>query len=332
MRALLSGENLGIDGLSLDDLPKPEPGPGEVCIRVEAVGINYPDTLIVEDRYQYKPARPFAPGGELAGTIDSWSENVEGFRAGERVLAMTLSGALAEYVVVPANRVHRIPDTLPADQAAALMLTYGTAMHALTDRAGLHAGETVLVLGAAGGVGLAAVEIARALGAKVVAAVSSEEKAHLAREAGAHHAVVYPADPIDTKAQRELTAQFKAACGVGADIVVDPVGGPYSEAALRAIAWHGRFLVVGFPAGIAQIPLNLPLLKACQIMGIFFGGELERDQVDFADCADRLIDLCVRGSLQPRIDRHFALAEGAEAIRLLAQRKARGKVVVMVRQ
>ena len=334
MRALLSGDERGIDGLRLGDIAKPVPAAGQVLVRVAAAAINYPDVLLIDDKYQYKPQRPFAPGGELAGIVDAVGEGVAGFAPGDRVLALSLSGALAEYTLAPADRTHKIPPELPDDQAAALMMTYATALHALVDRGALVAGETVLVLGAAGGVGLASIEVARALGAHVVAAVSSAEKAAAATDAGAHDCVIYPEDLSDPAAQRALSEAFKSACAStpsgAADIIVDPVGGPYSEAALRAIGWHGRFLVIGFPAGIARLPLNLALLKSCEIIGVFMGGELERGTLDFARCADDLIAMCLDGRLRPRIDRHFALKDGAEAIRVLAERKARGKLVVMI--
>ncbi|MET0546256.1 MAG: NADPH:quinone oxidoreductase family protein [Caulobacterales bacterium] len=331
MRALLSGDLLGPDGLSLQEISIPSPGPGQVRIRVVATAVNYPDVLMIEDRYQYKPPRPFSPGGEVAGLVDAVGSGVEGLLPGDRVLALTLFGGMAEYVLAPANRVSKIPQSMPFEDAAALVMTYGTALHALEERAHLQSGETVLVLGAAGGVGLAAVELANALGAQVVGAVSSQEKADFAQKCGAHRTVIYPSGPLDQQAQRALAAQFKEACGAdGAHVVVDVVGGAYSEPALRAIAWHGRFLVVGFPAGIASIPMNLPLLKACQIIGVFLGGESERDPKGFQNNVTRLLGLYGDGKIRPKIDQRLPLAEGARAIKLLADRKARGKVVVTI--
>jgi NADPH2:quinone reductase len=329
MKALLSHEATGIDGLAVGELPIPEPGKGQVRIKVQAVGVNFPDVLLLHDLYQFKPPRPFAPGSELAGVVDKLGADVNGPAPGTPVLGWTLSGAMAEYVLVPENQLHPIPATMPMAEAAGLMMTYGTALLALEDRARLSAGEVLLVLGAAGGVGVAAVEIGHALGAEVIAAVSSEEKARFALESGANRTIVYPTGEMDQAARRELANMFKQACGEkGADVIADPVGGDYSEAALRAIAWHGRFLVVGFPAGVARLPLNLPLLKSCQIVGVFLGGEMERDPETYRKCARRLIHLYERGSIRPKIDHSFPLDQGGLAIRHLEERRVKGKVVV----
>lgn len=330
MRALISGEQSGLAGLKLVDAPVPQPGMGEVRIKVAMVGVNYPDVLMIEDRYQYRPPRPFTPGIELAGTIDALGEGVVGWAVGDRVVALINCGGMAEYVVAPNARVHRVPDAIAATDAAALTVTYGTMLHALTDRAALQAGETVLVLGAAGGIGMATVQLAKALGAQVVAAVSSEEKARVALDNGADRTVVYPAGELDRDGQRALSKLFKDACGEhGADVVVDPVGGHYSEPALRAIAWHGRFLVVGFPAGIASIPLNLPLIKACTVIGVLFGAELERGSVNLGSVLERLFKLCKAG-LRPTIDRIVPLTEAVQAIASLKDRKANGKLLVSI--
>ena len=248
MRALLSHEPGGPETLRLEELPDPSPGPGELLVRVRACSINYPDVLIIEDKYQLKPPRPFAPGSEIAGEVIEVGDGVDGWSTSDRLIAATGYGGLVEKIVVPAARAIPLPAERSFAEGSALLLTYATALHALVDRGRLEAGQTLLVLGAAGGVGIAAVEIGKALGARVIAAASSEEKARAARDAGADEAVVYPGGDADPKALSQL---FKDAVGVdGADVILDPVGGNYAEAALRSIAWGGRFLVVGFPAGI----------------------------------------------------------------------------------
>lgn len=324
MRALLSEAVGGPDTLVLRDLPEPRPATGEVRIRVDACGINYPDVLIIGDRYQFKPPRPFAPGGEVAGTIDALGEGVSGLWIGQRVIGFLGWGGLAESVVAPAARVIPIPDAMPLETAAGFLLTYATSHHALKDVAKLRAGETLLVLGAAGGVGLAAVELGVAASARVIAAVSSEAKADAARAHGAHDTVVYAATP-DPKV---LAAQFKAACGAGADVVYDPVGGPYTEAALRALGWGGRLLVVGFPAGIAAPPLNLTLLREAAILGVFWGAWAERFPTAQATNVAELFALWTQGGVRPEIGLTMPLAQGGEAIARLARREAVGKIVV----
>ena len=324
MKALLSEAPGGPETLVLRDLPEPVPGKGEVRIHVAACAINYPDVLIIEDRYQFRPPRPFAPGGEIAGVIDAVGEGAA-LAVGQRVLAVTGWGGLAEAVVVPATRAVPIPDAMSFDVAAAFLLTYGTSHHALANRAGLKAGETLLVLGAGGGVGLAAVELGVAMGARVIAAASSDAKVAAASARGAHATLVYPRDP-DPKA---LSAQLKAACGAdGADVVYDPIGGSHSEAALRALAWRGRYLVVGFPAGIAAPPLNLTLLKEAAILGVFWGAWTARKPAAYAESVAHLFSLWSEGRLRPEISETFPLARGGEAIARLARREAVGKIVV----
>ena len=331
MKALLSKSVGGPDTLVLDDIAEPTPGKGEVRIAVKAVGVNFPDVLIVQDLYQFKPERPFAPGGEVAGVIDALGEGVDGLEVGDRVLAMTGWGGMAEKIVVRREVCVPVPESMPFDVAAAFVMTYGTSHHALKDRAKLQAGETLLVLGAAGGVGLAAVELGKAAGARVVAAVSSEEKAAMARAHGADETVVYPQGPFDKEGSKALAALFKQACGPdGANVIYDPVGGDYAEAALRAIAWEGRYLVVGFPAGIPKIPLNLTLLKSCQIVGVFWGAFAARDPRANEQNLMELLTLWMKGRIKPEISAHFPLERGGEAIRQLAERKAMGKVVVTV--
>ena len=331
MKALASLAPGGPDTLTFTDLPDPVPGPGEVVIAVKACAINFPDALVIEDRYQFRPERPFAPGGEVAGIVAAVGEGVTDYAPGDRVIAMTIYGGLAEQALADANKTYRLPDDISWEDGASLLITYGTAIHALKDRGHLVAGNTVLVLGAAGGVGLASVELAHALGARVVAAVSDEEKAAVARESGADEVVIYGRAPFDKAQSKALADAFKAACGPdGAHVIVDPVGGDYSEAALRAIAWEGRFLVIGFPAGIAKLPLNLPLLKACDICGVFLGGVLDRTPERFTNHMAELFALLRAGKFRPRISQILPLERGGEGIALLAARKAIGKIVVRI--
>ena len=326
MKALLSHEPGGPETLRLVDLPDPAPGPGELLVRVRACAINYPDVLIIEDKYQLKPPRPFAPGSEIAGEVEAAGEGVEGWSPGDRIIAATGFGGLAEKVVIPAARAIPLPPGRSFEEGSALLLTYATAIHALLDRGRLKQGETLLVLGAAGGVGIAAVELGKAFGARVVAAVSSDEKASAAMSAGADAAIVYPTGELDPKA---LTQLFKDAVGAdGADVILDPVGGDYSEAALRGIAWQGRFLVVGFPAGIPKLPLNLTLLKSCDVCGVFWGAFVARDPRRNAEHIETLFRLWDEGRIAPKISATFPLERGGDAIAMLGDRRAIGKVVV----
>jgi NADPH:quinone reductase-like Zn-dependent oxidoreductase len=329
MKALLSTAPGGPETLTLSDLPDPEPGPGQLLVAVRACSINYPDVLMIEDRYQFKPPRPFAPGGEIAGVVEAVGEGVEGWSPGDRMIAMLGHGGLAEKVLVAAAMALPLPPERSFEEGSALILTYATSIHALLDRGRLKAGETLLVLGAAGGVGLAAVELGKAYGARVVAAVSSEEKAEAARQAGADSTLVYPRGPFDKDQSKALAQQFKEAVGPnGADVVYDPVGGDYAEPALRSIAWEGRYLVVGFPAGIPKLPLNLTLLKSCDVCGVFWGAFAARDPKANAAHIETLFRLWREGKIAPRVSRTWPLAEGGEAIAHMAARKAVGKLVV----
>ncbi len=329
MKAVLSREVGGPETLVVEDIDAPAPGPGEVLVDVAACAINFPDTLIIRDLYQFKPPRPFSPGGEVSGTIAALGEGVTGWSVGDRVIAGTGSGGLREQVTIAAARLFRVPEGIDLVEASALLMTYGTTIHGLKDRGGITAGETVLVLGAAGGVGLSAVELAKAWGCRVVAAVSSEDKAAVAREAGADEVVIYGRPPFDKDQSKALAQQFKDAVGPnGADIVYDVVGGDYSEPALRAIAWEGRFLVVGFPAGIAKMPLNLTLLKSCDIRGVFWGAFTAREPEKNAAHIAELFDLWRAGKIRPRISETYPLARAHEAIAKLESRSAIGKLVV----
>jgi NADPH:quinone reductase-like Zn-dependent oxidoreductase len=331
MKALRTHAPGGPDTLVVEDLPDPVPGAGQVVVAVKACSINYPDTLIIRDLYQFKPARPFAPGSEIAGVISAIGDGVEGWQVGDRVIGMVGHGGLATHAVVDKGRLFALPEGVDFDTGASLLMTYGTNYHGLVDRGHIKPGDVVLVLGAAGGVGLSAVELSKAFGARVIAAVSSEEKAALAREAGADDVVIYGRAPFDKAQSKELAEAFKAACGpTGANIVYDIVGGDYSEPALRAIAWEGRFLVVGFPAGIARLPLNLTLLKSCDVCGVFWGAFTAREPARFkAEVAD-LFAMLKDGRIAPRISARFPLERGAEAIASLENRLAVGKVVVSI--
>lgn len=329
MKALLSDAAGGPETLQLRDVSDPQPGQNELVVRVRACSINFPDVLIIEDKYQLKPQRPFAPGGEIAGEVVGLGDGVSGWAVGDRLIAALGFGGLAEQAIVPAERAIPLPPERSFEEGSALLMTYATAIHALSDRGKLRAGQTLLVLGAAGGVGIAAVEIGKALGARVIAAVSSDAKAQAAWDAGADQAIVYPAGPFDRDAQKALAAQFKDAVGsAGADVILDPVGGDYSEPALRSIAWEGRFLVVGFPAGIAKLPLNLTLLKSCDVCGVFWGAFAARDPGANAAHVEQLFRWWGEGRIAPRISETYPLERAGEAIAALRDRRALGKLVV----
>ncbi|WP_185984379.1 NADPH:quinone oxidoreductase family protein [Aureimonas mangrovi] len=329
MKALLSREPGGPETLTLETVPDPVPGPGEVLVSMRACGVNYPDVLVIEDRYQFRPQRPFAPGAEIAGVVEAVGKGVTTLKAGDAVIASVRMGGMAEKAVAEAARCLTKPASMPFDEAAAFVLTYSTTIHALRDRAALQAGETLLVLGAAGGVGIAAIELGKAMGARVVAAVSTPEKLNFVMEQGADDALIYPTGALDRTAARDLSAQFKALCGGdGADVVYDAVGGDYAEPAFRAIAPEGRYLVIGFPAGIASLPMNLPLLKNASLVGVFWGDFVKRRPERHAQNMRELFQLYEDGAIRPRIGARFALKDGAKAIARLRDRAALGKIVV----
>jgi NADPH2:quinone reductase len=323
MKALLCKAYGPPDTLVLDDVPSPTAGPGEVVIAVKAASVNFPDVLIIENKYQFKPQPPFSPGSELAGVVKEVGDGVSHLRVGDRVMAFTVYGAFAEEVKLEASRVLPIPPQMDFETASALLLTYGTMDHGLRDRGALRSGETVLVLGASGGIGIASIEIAKALGARVIACASSDDRLAVCREHGADELINY--------ATSDLRERIKETTdGRGADVVVDPVGGPYTEPALRSIAWRGRLLVVGFAAGeIPRLPLNLVLLKGCAIVGVFWGDFLRREPAAFAESVRQLGVWFAAGKLRPHVSRVFPLERGAEAIKLVAARKAVGKIVLL---
>ena len=329
MRALLSHAPGGPETLRLEEMPDPVPGPGELLVRVRACAINYPDVLIIEDKYQLKPPRPFAPGSEIAGQVEAIGEGVQGWSPGDRLIAATGYGGLVEKVVIKAGAAIPLPAERSFEEGSALLLTYATSIHALLDRGRLQVGQTLLVLGAAGGVGIAAVEIGKAVGARVIAAASSEEKAAAARKAGADDTIVYPSGPFDKDGLKALSQSFKDAVGAdGANVIFDPVGGDYSEAALRSIAWEGRFLVVGFPAGIAKLPLNLTLLKSCDVCGVFWGAFAGREPKANAAHVEQLFRWWSEGRITPQVSAVYPLERAGEAIAALRDRRAIGKLVV----
>lgn len=331
MKALISTEAGGPERLHLADIPMPIPGPGQVRIAVAACGINYPDTLIIQDLYQYRPERPFIPGAEISGIVDAVGEGVTDFAVGDRVLGGDIVGGLAEKAILDAGRCYAMPEAMPFDVGASFLMAYGTSYHALADRAQLKRGERLLILGAAGGVGLAAVQIGKHMGAIVIAAASSAEKAEVARAHGADAVMIYPPGPLDREQLRAFSTEVRAVAGE-IDVVFDPVGGSYAEAALRTLAWDGRFLVVGFPAGIPNIPLNLPLLKGCCIAGVFWGSFIERfPERNRANIA-KLISWYEAGAVRPFISARYPLEKAGTAIAQLAHRSGIGKIVVTIEQ
>jgi NADPH2:quinone reductase len=328
MKAMLSIEPGGPESLTWTELPDPAPAKGELLVEIRAAGVNFPDTLIIQDLYQMKPPRPFAPGGEIAGVVAAIGEGVEGYAIGDRVLALTGHGGFATHRCIDATQAIRIPDAMPFEDAACFVFTYGTSYHALKDRAHMKPGESLLILGAGGGVGVAAIELGKAMGAKVIAAVSSDDKAAFCREVGADETLVYGRS-LDKGQQKEFSSQIKSLSGKdGVDVVYDSVGGAYSEPALRAMAWEGRFLVVGFPAGIAQIPMNLPLLKGCDIVGVFWGASVYRDPKGHAENMAELFALYEQGKIKPRISETLKMQDAATALNLVQDRKALGKIVL----
>ncbi|WP_415402921.1 NADPH:quinone oxidoreductase family protein [Tateyamaria sp. SN3-11] len=328
MHAMLSTAPGGSETLEWTEQPDPTPKKGEVRIAVKAAGVNFPDTLIIRDLYQIKPPRPFAPGGEVAGVVDAIGEGVTGLAEGDRVIAMTGFGGFTTHICAPATACLPIPDGMPFDEAACFVFTYGTSHYALKNRAELQSGETLLILGAAGGVGAAAIELGKAAGARVIAGVSSEDKAAFCKDLGADETIIYPRD-MDRSAQKAFSAEIKKVAGPdGVHVAYDAVGGDYAEPVIRSMAWGGRFLVVGFPAGIPAIPLNLTLLKSCQIVGVFWGASIYRDPAGHMQNMSELFEMYGKGLVKPRISASFPMTDAAEALNLIAERKVLGKVVL----
>ncbi|MGE7416112.1 NADPH:quinone oxidoreductase family protein [Methylobacterium tarhaniae] len=322
MKALLCKALGGPEDLVIEEVPDPVPGPGEALVRVTVAALNFFDTLIIAGRYQVKPELPFSPGAEACGVIEALGSGVEAFRVGERVIVHLGYGACRERVVAPVSGLTRVPEGVSDEQAAGLTVTYGTSLHALQDRASLKPGETLVVLGATGGVGLAAVELGHAMGARVIACASSAEKLDLAKAHGADLTLDYSQEPL-----RDGLKRLGGEAGI--DVVYDPVGGEYSEPALRSLNWKGRFLVVGFAAGeIPKIPLNLALLKGIDIQGVFWGAFLKREPAGHVANQARLLSLVREGRLSAKVHGIYPLEEAAAALGILARREAMGKVLL----
>ncbi|HYG54780.1 MAG TPA: NADPH:quinone oxidoreductase family protein [Burkholderiales bacterium] len=311
------------ESLVVENLPSPRPGPGEVVVSVKAASVNFPDVLIIQNKYQFKPPLPFSPGSELAGVVKESGDGVR-WRPGDKVMAFTTYGAFAEEVKTEASRLLPLPEGMDFVTGAAFLLTYATSDHALSDRAALRAGETLLVLGAAGGVGLAAIEIGRALGARVIACASSADKLAVCKEHGAQEVIDYSSEDLRGRIQAITEKR-------GVDVVYDPVGGAYTEPAFRSLAWRGRLLVVGFAAGeIPRLPLNLALLKGASVVGVFWGDFARREPEQFAASVARLSAWYREGKLRPHVSATFPLAQAPEALKLMAARQVKGKVVLQV--
>ncbi len=322
MKALLCTRYGTADDLELADIAIPEPAAGEARVKIAAAALNFFDTLIIAGKYQTRPAMPFSPAAEFAGTIEKLGPGVSGFKADDRVLGYAGYGAAREQITVAAERLVKIPDSVDFDRAAGLCVTYGTTLHALKDRAKLKSGETLAVLGASGGVGLAAIELGKLIGARVIACASSAEKIAFARAHGAHDGIDYGKEDLKD-ALRRVTD------GRGADVIYDPVGGAYSEAALRSIAWQGRFLVVGFAAGeIPKLPLNLVLLKGCDVLGVFWGSWIERDRQGHRANTEQLLAWVKDGKLSSHVHKVYPLGEAAAALKAIAARQVMGKVIL----
>ena len=323
MKALVCEAYGPIDTLVVKDLPSPVPGPRQLLVEVKAAGVNFPDALMVQGLYQVKPPLPFTPGGEVSGIVKSVGAEVKAFRAGDRIIALVDGGGFAEDCLADAAKAMPLPTGMDFETGAALLLTYCTSLHALRDCGHLGAGETLVVLGAAGGVGISAIEIGKALGARVIAAASSDDKLVLCRKVGADETVNYSTENLKDRINA-LTA------GKGADVVYDPVGGPYTEPALRALAWRGRLLVIGFAAGtIPKIPLNLALLKERSIVGVYWGESTSHDPAGHLANLRQLHEWFAAGTIRPVVSERFPLATAKDAIARIANRQVKGKVVIL---
>ena len=324
MKALLSKEVGPPSSLVIEDIEPPSPRKGEVLVRVNIAALNFFDCLIIEDKYQFKPPRPFSIAAEMSGVVESVGDDVSSFKEGDRVCGYVAGGTARELITVPEIALSHIPDGVTDEQAACIMVTYGTSYHGLKDRGELKPGETLAVLGASGGVGQAAVELGKLMGARVIACASSDDKLDFAKQCGADEGINYSDNELKD-------ALKKATGGNGVDVVYDPVGGDFSESAFRAIAWGGRFLVIGFAAGpIPKIPLNLPLLKGADLRGVFWGAFTMRNPVGNRENIDQLLAWLADGSLKPHVDSVFPLEEGAAALEKIAARDVKGKVLLRV--
>ena len=322
MKAVVCNEFGPPENLVVEDVDEPVPEAGQLLIEVKAASVVFPDTLMLEDKYQFKTGLPYIPGGEGAGVVVGLGDGVEGWSVGDRAVGgLNTTGAYAERMAIPAVTARKLPDDVAFDVVTGLNYAYGTTLYGLRYRADLQAGETMLVTGAGGAVGLSAVEIGKLMGARVIAAASSEEKLDLCRARGADDTINYSTENLKERA-KELTD------GIGVDVVYDCVGGDKAEQALRAIAWEGRFLVVGFTAGIPSIPLNLALLKSCQIVGVFYGAMTAREPEKNQAISDQLMSWVGSGQLEPHVSGHYPLDRAAEALRALIDRKAAGKLVI----
>ncbi|MAP94928.1 MAG: NADPH:quinone oxidoreductase [Ponticaulis sp.] len=328
MRAVVSKQPGGPETLELVELDSPVPGKGEVVLDIKAIGVNFPDSLIIEDKYQFKPERPFSPGGEVSGIVKSVGEGVTSLKPGDRVIGSCGWGGFREELAIEAGRCIPIPDDMPFDEASAFILTYGTSYYGLKRRGSPKAGEALFILGAAGGVGVAAIELGKAMGLKVIAAVSTQEKLDFCLSKGADTGLIYPTGELDRGQQKDLSNTIKEISGGGVDIIYDAVGGDYAEPSLRAMNWEGRYLVIGFPAGIPKIPLNLTLLKSCDIRGVFWGAWARQFPDQYANDVKELFDFYSAGKIRPHISATFPLEEAGDAIKHLSDRKATGKVVI----
>ena len=332
MKALQCTELGGPEKLKVNDVPEPKAIQDHVVIDNKAGSVNFPDVLMIQGLYQFQPELPFCPGGESSGIVSAIGEGVKNIEIGDRVFAMTGLGAFAEKIVVHKSSVVRIPETMNYETAAALPMTYGTSLYALKQRAELKEGETLLVLGAAGGVGLATVELGKAMGAKVIAAASTQEKIDLCIKHGADEGFIYPSGNLDRDQQKKLSSKIKELTGgIGVNVVYDPIGDAYSEPCIRATAWDGRYLVIGFAAGeIPKIPINLALLKGMKIVGVFWGAWVGMFPEENKQNFQELFELHSQGKINPEVSDSFLLEDGASAIAHLKDRKAKGKVIIKI--
>ncbi len=323
MRAVICNKLGGPENLTVEDIPAPQATPGEILISVKAAALNFFDNLLIRGKYQYRPDPPFSPSAEAAGIVEAVGAGVADFAPGDRVMAYAIYGCAREKIAVPAEKAVKLPEGLAFEHAAGLTVTYGTTLHALKDRADLQPGERLVILGASGGVGQAAIELGKVMGARVIACASSDDKLAFCRDMGADETVNYASEDLKTRL-KDLTG------GHGADVVYDAVGGDFSEQALRATAWNGRFLVIGFAAGaIPKIPLNLVLLKGCQIVGVFWGNHTEREPEKHRANMQTLLEWCASGKITPHIHKVYRFEETAEALDAIAHREIKGKAIIV---